>query len=56
MWTIAKQFRKDRMAVIGLIVIALLVIGAVGAPWLAPFNPNEQFFDGLTLEGSPLPP
>jgi len=52
-WT---QFRKDRMAVIGLFVIALLVIGAVGAPWLAPFNPNEQFFDGLTLEGSPLPP
>jgi len=56
MGAIWKQFRKDRMAVIGLVVIALLVFGAVGAPWLAPFNPNEQFFDGLTLEGSPLPP
>lgn len=56
MGAIWKQFRKDRMAVIGLIVIALLLIGAAGAPWLAPFNPNEQFFDGLTLEGSPLPP
>jgi peptide/nickel transport system permease protein len=56
MGAIWKQFRKDRMAVIGLLVIALLLIGAAGAPWLAPFNPNEQFFDGLTLEGSPLPP
>jgi peptide/nickel transport system permease protein len=56
MGAIWKQFRKDRMAVIGLFVIALLLIGAAGAPWLAPFNPNEQFFDGLTLEGSPLPP
>jgi peptide/nickel transport system permease protein len=56
MGAIWKQFRKDRMAVAGLIVIALLLIGAAGAPWLAPFNPNEQFFDGLTLEGSPLPP
>ena len=34
----------------------MLIIGAAGAPWLSPFNPNEQFFDGLTLEGSPLPP
>jgi peptide/nickel transport system permease protein len=56
MWTIAKQFCKDRTALIGLVIIVLLVIGAAGAPWLAPFNPNEQFFDGLTLEGSPLPP
>jgi len=23
---------------------------------IAPFDPSEQFFDGLTLEGSPLPP
>ena len=26
------------------------------APWVAPFDPAEQFFDGLTLEGAPLPP
>ena len=53
MW---KQFRKDKAALVGLAVILLLIIAAVGAPWLAPFDPNEQFFDGLTLEGSPLPP
>jgi len=56
MQAVWKQFRKDKAALIGLIVIAILVAAAAGAPWLAPFNPNEQFFDGLTLEGSPLPP
>jgi peptide/nickel transport system permease protein len=44
------------LAVIGLIIIALTVAGAVFAPWLTAYNPNEQLFDGLTLEGSPLPP
>jgi peptide/nickel transport system permease protein len=39
-----------------LAVIALIVAAAALAPWLAPFNPTEQFFDGLTLEGAPLPP
>jgi peptide/nickel transport system permease protein len=32
------------------------VAGAVFAPWLAPYPPDEQLFDGLTLEGAPLPP
>jgi peptide/nickel transport system permease protein len=26
------------------------------APWVTPYDPYEQFFDGLTLEGAPLPP
>ena len=51
-----KRFRKDRLAVAGLFLIAIFVAAAVAAPVLAPYNPNEQFFDGLTLEGSPLPP
>ena len=29
---------------------------ALLAPWLTGYDPNEQFFDGLTLEGAPLPP
>ena len=33
-----------------------MVIAAVLAPWVTPYDPNEQFFDGLTLEGAPLPP
>jgi peptide/nickel transport system permease protein len=46
----------DRTAVVGLAVIALVVAAAALAPWVAPFDPAEQFFDGLTLEGAPLPP
>jgi peptide/nickel transport system permease protein len=52
-WT---RFRKDKTAVAGVAVIALVVAAAMLAPWVAPFNPAEQFFDGLTLEGAPLPP
>lgn len=52
-WT---RFRRNQTAVVGLATIVLIVAAAVLAPWLAPFNPSEQFFDGLTLEGAPLPP
>src|SRR5215470_13400762 len=50
------RFRRDRLALVALAVILLLVIVALGAPWLAPYDPAEQFFEGLTLEGAPLPP
>lgn len=52
---LARLLRR-RMAVFGLVIIALVVGGAVFAPWLAPFDPNDQMFDGLTLEGAPMPP
>lgn len=52
---LARLLRR-RMAVFGLAIIALVVGGAVFAPWLAPFDPNDQMFDGLTLEGAPMPP
>jgi len=51
-----KKFFRNRLALAGSLVIALIVLGGVGAPWLAPYDPHEQFFDGLTLEGAPLPP
>ena len=51
-----RRYRKDKIAVAGLIVIALIVLVAIFGPLLAPYNPSEQFFDGLTLEGAPLPP
>jgi peptide/nickel transport system permease protein len=44
------------LALFGLVAILLVVVAAVFAPWLAPYPPDEQFFDGLTLEGAPLPP
>ena len=52
---LARLLRR-RLALFGLVLIAVVVAGAVFAPWLAPFAPEEQLFDGLTLEGAPLPP
>lgn len=51
-----KRFSKDRVALFGLVVITIVVLAALLAPVVAPYDPAEQFFDGLTLEGSPLPP
>lgn len=53
---IMRRLLKRPLAVIGLAIIAVTVTAAVLAPWLAPYDPNEQFFDGLTLAGEPLPP
>jgi peptide/nickel transport system permease protein len=44
------------LAVLGLIIIAIVVGGAVFAPWLTNFDPNEQMFEGLTMSGEPLAP
>jgi len=51
-----RRFRRDRLALAGLVVIFIFAAAALFAPVIAPYNPSEQFFDGLTLEGSPLPP
>ena len=50
------RFRRDWLAVCSLGVIALFLAAAILASTLAPYDPSAQFFDGLTLEGSPLPP
>ncbi len=44
------------LAVFGLAIIGLVVFGAVFAPYLTGFKPDNQMFDGLTLQGAPLPP
>jgi peptide/nickel transport system permease protein len=51
-----RRFRRDPFALAGLVVIVLLSAAALLAPLVAPYDPAEQFFDGLTLEGAPLPP
>jgi peptide/nickel transport system permease protein len=51
----ARLLRRP-LALFGLALVALVVLAAALAPWLSPFDPNEQFFDGLTIEGAPLPP
>jgi peptide/nickel transport system permease protein len=51
-----RRLLRRKLALLGLVLIVVVVAGAVLAPWIAPFAPNEQHFDGLTLEGAPLPP
>jgi peptide/nickel transport system permease protein len=51
-----QRLLRRPLAVIGLIVIVVMAGMAIGAPLLAPYDPAEQLFEGLTLEGAPLPP
>ena len=47
---------QRKLALFGLVLIALITGSALLAPWIAPFAPDAQMFDGLTIEGAPLPP
>lgn len=51
-----RRLRRDRFALVGLAVIALLVATAVFAPWIAPHDPTQQFDEGLTMRGMPVGP
>lgn len=44
------------LALLGLAIIAIIVIGAGLAPYLTNFRPDEQIFEGLTMSGEPLAP
>ena len=52
---LARLLRRPA-AIFGLAVIAIIALCAIFAPLVAPYGPGEQFFEGLTLEGAPLPP
>ena len=54
-----KTFRRilrRKSALLSLIFIGLITFSAILAPLLSPFNPSEQFKDGLTLQGAPIAP
>jgi len=51
-----RRLSRDPLALVGMATIAAVTAAALGAPVIAPFDPTEQFFHGLTLEGAPLPP
>lgn len=53
---VLRKLLQRKLAVIGGAVILVLVVAAALAPWITPYAPEEQYFDGLTLEGAPLPP
>jgi peptide/nickel transport system permease protein len=51
-----KRLLKQKIALFSFAVIILIVASAIFAPLLAPYDPNQQFQQGLTLQGSPLAP
>ena len=51
------RFRRDRFAIGGGLMVLVLIIVAIGAPWIAPHDPLTQFPDGLTGDfGVPVAP
>jgi peptide/nickel transport system permease protein len=53
---VLKAMLRQPAAVFGLVIVVIVIALALAAPWIAPFNPDDQMFDGLSLEGAPLPP
>ncbi|MFS8050063.1 ABC transporter permease [Rhizobium sp. BR 314] len=53
---VLKELCRQPAGLFGLIIVVIVVAMAIAAPWLAPFDPDNQMFDGLTLEGAPIPP
>lgn len=50
------ELAKRKLALLGLIIIVIIAGSALLAPWIAPYDPQNQMFDGLTIEGAPMPP
>ncbi len=56
MASVWRRLAKEPLALAGAATILVVGVAAVAAPLIAPYDPAAQFFDGLTLEGAPLPP
>src|SRR5918912_484107 len=50
-----RQFWRDPGAIAGAVIVGLLVLTAILAPALAPYDPAQVFDDGLTIQGLPVP-
>lgn len=51
-----KHFLSNKAGLFGFACVILVVLVSLFAPYIAPYDPAQQFFEGLTLEGNPLPP
>lgn len=50
------RLKKNRVALAGMAVVLTVALVAILAPWLAPANPAEQFAEGVSPAGEPVPP
>ncbi len=51
-----RRFKKDKVGMVGAVVIVAISLVALFTPFIAPYDPYEQFFEGLTIGGAPRPP
>jgi peptide/nickel transport system permease protein len=51
-----KRLLKNKPALFGFTMILMFSCAAIFAPFLTPHPPDQQFFEGLSLEGAPLAP
>ncbi len=51
-----ESLRRDKMAIAGGFVVLAFVLVAIFAPFLTPHDPTQQFADGISAQGAPLPP
>ncbi|RLG20117.1 ABC transporter permease, partial [Candidatus Micrarchaeota archaeon] len=42
-----RRFLRNRLAVVGVLMVFLVVLIAIFAPWIAPFDPLKQNYDEL---------
>src|SRR5512134_2038228 len=50
-----RRLRRDRAAMFGAALVILIVLVTIFAPVLSPHDPTEQFREGLTPDGQPVP-
>ena len=51
-----RELLRRPLAMAGLVIVIAFVVVAVFAPVFAPYSYEQQFFEGLTIEGAPIPP
>lgn len=47
---------RHKSVAVSLVLIVTVITLAILAPWVAPHDPNMQYFEGLSMEGAPLAP
>ncbi len=50
-----RRLKRDRAAIVGGALVLVLSLSAIFAPFLSPHDPTDQFRDGLTPDGQPMP-
>ncbi len=50
-----RRLKRDRTAMVGASLVILIVLVSLLAPIISPHDPDEQFRDGLTPLGQPIP-